>query len=104
MHLPFAAKPATAFAAIIKSEVQGYFRGHQAETDLVILDIIRPEMDGWQTFDLLKQLSEDVRVLLFSGCSIEGKATELLARGCRGTIRKSFSMAELSAKTREALG
>ena len=42
-------------------------------------------------------------MLLSSGYSIDGEATEILERGCDGFIQKPFSIEELSTKIREVL-
>ena len=71
--------------------------------DLVILDMIMPGVSGGQTYDRLKEINPDVKVLLSSGYSIDGQAREILQRGCNGFIQKPFSMNELSKKLREVL-
>ncbi|MBW2260067.1 MAG: response regulator, partial [Deltaproteobacteria bacterium] len=78
-------------------------RKHKDEIDLVILDMIMPDMDGGQTYDQIKEDSPKVKVLLASGYSINGKATEILERGCNGFIQKPFNMKELSRKIRDTL-
>jgi two-component system cell cycle sensor histidine kinase/response regulator CckA len=72
--------------------------------DLVILDMIMPGVSGGETFDRIKAINPEVKVLLSSGYSINGQATEILKRGCNGFIQKPFRMTELSHKIREALG
>ena len=71
--------------------------------DLVILDMIMPEMSGRETYDRLKEISPGIRVLLSSGYSVDGQATEILDRGCNGFIQKPFKVKELSQKLREIL-
>lgn len=71
--------------------------------DLVILDMIMPDMGGGETFDRLKEIDPDIRVLLSSGYSINGQATEILNRGCKGFIQKPFDIKELSLRIREVL-
>lgn len=71
--------------------------------DLVILDMIMPDMGGGETFDRLKEIDPDIKVLLSSGYSINGQATEILNRGCKGFIQKPFDIKELSLKMREVL-
>ena len=79
------------------------YKTHVEEIDLVILDMIMPGMGGGQTYDALKQLSPDIKVLLSSGYSISGEASEILARGCNGFIQKPFNMKQLSEKMRAIL-
>ncbi|MBW1690358.1 MAG: PAS domain S-box protein [Deltaproteobacteria bacterium] len=71
--------------------------------DLVILDMIMPDMGGGEAFDRLKEINPGVKVLLSSGYSIDGKAQEIMARGCGGFIQKPFSVEDLSQKIREIL-
>jgi len=62
-----------------------------------------PDMSGSDTYDRMKKIDPDIKVLLFSGYSINGRATEILDRGCNGFIQKPFKMKELSQKLREIL-
>jgi CheY-like chemotaxis protein len=71
--------------------------------DLVILDMIMPGMGGGETFDRLKAINPDIKVILSSGYSINGQAFEIMARGCRGFIQKPVNIADLSQKIREVL-
>lgn len=78
------------------------FREHSDRIDIVLLDMIMPRMSGGEVYDRLKAMNPDVRVLLSSGYSMEGKAREILERGCNGFIQKPFKMQELST-TMEAI-
>ncbi len=75
--------------------------GSQAAIDLVILDMIMPEMGGGEVFDHLKDVDPDVRVLLSSGYSINGRAQDILDKGCVGFIQKPFTINQLRQKLRE---
>ena len=79
------------------------YRKHKDEIDLIILDMIMPEMGGGETYDQIKEDSPKVKVLLASGYSVNGKATEILKRGCNCFIQKPFNMKELSGRIREVL-
>jgi len=70
---------------------------------MVILDMVMPQMSGGETFEQLKAINPNVKVLLSSGYSIDGRAREILARGCDGFIQKPFSCADLSRKLKEVL-
>ena len=72
------------------------FKKHHETIDLVILDIIMPQMGGGEVFDRLKQVSPQVKVLLSSGYSIDGEASKIMARGCNGFIQKPFDILQLS--------
>jgi two-component system cell cycle sensor histidine kinase/response regulator CckA len=71
--------------------------------DLVILDMLMPDMGGSETYDRLKDINPTVKVLLSSGYSVDGQATEILNRGCDAFIQKPFSIRELSGRIREIL-
>ena len=71
--------------------------------DMVILDMIMPDLGGGAVFDHLKSVRPDVKVLLSTGYSITGQAEEILSRGCSGFIQKPFNINQLSAKIREVL-
>lgn len=71
--------------------------------DMVMLDIIMPVMDGGETYDKLKEIKPDIKVLLSSGYGVNGQATEILNRGCNGFIQKPFDMKTLSKKIRSVL-
>jgi len=79
------------------------YRARQAEIDIVVMDMIMPGMGGGETFDRLKQINPGVKVLLSSGYSINGQASQIMERGCDGFIQKPFNLQQLSVKLREIL-
>ena len=74
------------------------YKKNAAKIDLVIMDMIMPGMGGGETFDHLKEINPDIKVLLSSGYSINGQASEILERGCDGFIQKPFNINQLSEK------
>jgi two-component system, cell cycle sensor histidine kinase and response regulator CckA len=79
------------------------FDENKEHIDIVLLDMIMPDMSGSDTYDRMKEVDPDIKVLLSSGYSINGQATEIMDRGCNGFIQKPFKMKELSRKLREIL-
>lgn len=79
------------------------YTDNQDRVDMLILDMIMPNMSGGETYDKLKEINPDIKILLSSGYSMEGQATEILKRGCNGFIQKPFSVNELSEKIGEIL-
>ncbi len=65
--------------------------------------MVMPDLSGGKVYDELKKIDSDIKVLLSSGYSIDGQASEILRRGCNGFIQKPFSINELSGKLREIL-
>jgi PAS domain S-box-containing protein len=76
---------------------------HWDHIDIILLDLVMPTMGGSEAYDALKQINPDVKVLLLSGYSIDGQATEILRRGCNGFIQKPFNLKELSGEIRQVL-
>lgn len=76
---------------------------HGVAIDLVILDLIMPGMDGGQVFDHIRNLQPDMLVILSSGYSLNGQASDIINRGCDGFIQKPFSLTKLSQKVSQIL-
>ncbi len=83
-----------------KEAVETY-KKKQDDIDCVVLDMVMPTMGGGEAYDRMKEINPDIKVLLSSGYSIDGEATEILKRGCNGFIQKPFRMNELAEKIRE---
>jgi two-component system, cell cycle sensor histidine kinase and response regulator CckA len=84
-------------------EAINVFNDLHAGIDLVILDMIMPGIAGGETFDRLKGINPNCKVLLSSGYSLNGQAAEILERGCAGFMQKPFSLSELSRKIEEII-
>lgn len=71
--------------------------------NLVLLDLVMPEMSGPEVFEKIKVLRKDIRVLMCSGYSLTHQVERLMVRGCNGFIKKPFNINTLSQKIREIL-
>jgi two-component system, cell cycle sensor histidine kinase and response regulator CckA len=74
---------------------------HIAETfdgqiDLALLDIKLPDIDGRHLYPLIMKARSNLKVIVFSGYSIDGPAREILDAGAQGFIQKPFSVSALS--------
>ena len=81
---------------------------HIAETfdgqiDLALLDIKLPDIDGRNLYPLIMEARTNLKVIVFSGYSIDGPAREILDAGAQDFIQKPFSIATLSEKLKEVL-
>jgi len=85
-----------------KEAIEVYQQNRQ-KVAMVILDLIMPEMGGGETYDRLKEMDPNVKVLLSSGYSLGGQATAILKRGCDGFIQKPFNLKDLSEKLRQII-
>ena len=79
------------------------YETNQNKIDIVLLDMVMPGMGGGEIYDALRKIKPDVKVLLCSGYSEGGQASEILQRGCTGFIQKPFNASELSEKLREII-
>lgn len=66
------------------------FREHRMAIDLIILDIIMPEMDGPEAFEHIRGMSTDVPVLISSGYSEDKIASKFLMRDIAGILHKPY--------------
>jgi PAS domain S-box-containing protein len=79
------------------------YKKNMDKIDMVILDMIMPDIGGSEVYDRLKEINPEIKVLLSSGYSINGQATKILNRGCNGFIQKPFNITKLSNKLRKIL-
>ena len=93
----------SALSARSGAEAIEVYRAHQDEIILVILDMIMPDLGGGETYDRLKKISPEIKILLSSGYSINGQASEIMDRGCNGFIQKPFNIKQLSRKIRDVI-
>lgn len=79
------------------------YQTHKHKINLVILDMVMPKASGGDTFDRLKQINPEIKVILCSGYSIDGQATQILDRGCDAFIQKPFNLQALSQQIRAVM-
>jgi CheY-like chemotaxis protein len=74
----------------------------QGEINLVILDIVMPDMSGREAFEKLRTIDPDMRILIASGYSEEEQHHDLIKMGAAGFIGKPFMEDTLLKIIREA--
>jgi two-component system, cell cycle sensor histidine kinase and response regulator CckA len=79
------------------------YEAQYEQIDMVVLDLVMPDMGGGETYDALRAINSDVKVLLSSGYNLDWQAEEILARGCDGFLQKPFNMNELCNNLRMIL-
>jgi PAS domain S-box-containing protein len=79
------------------------YRQNQQRVDVVILDMIMPDMGGGDVYQRLRELNPDIKVILSSGYSINGMASDILNQGCNGFIQKPFNLQEIANKLKEII-
>ncbi len=91
------------FTATSGKDAVDIYRERKDEIDLVILDMIMPDIGGGEAFALMKMVNPKVKVILSSGYSLNGQANSIMKQGCKAFIQKPFSIDELSKRVREVL-
>jgi PAS domain S-box-containing protein len=94
----------TVIAASDGTSALEIYKQHQSRIDLVILDMVMPEMSGGEVFDEIRKISPQSKVLLSSGYSLNGQASRIIARGCNGFIQKPFTLDDLYRQIRRIMG
>jgi two-component system cell cycle sensor histidine kinase/response regulator CckA len=84
-------------------EALNIYKGSKDDIDLVILDMIMPDLDGGETYDRIKKINPGVKVLLSTGYGMDGKAAEIMDRGCNGFLQKPFTIDDLSVQIERIL-
>jgi len=85
------------------SQALELFRRRHAEIALVVLDMLMPEMSGAEVYRQLRAIDPEVKVVLSSGYSEDGQATELLQAGVNAFVQKPFSLRALGRAIRDVL-
>jgi len=84
-------------------EALKYYEKNWQDIDLVIIDMVMPEMGGKDAFIAMKKINPNITALLSSGYSLEGEAQEIIAEGVKGFIQKPFRKADLSIRLADIL-
>ncbi len=79
------------------------YKSGDHDIDIVILDMIMPVMGGVETYNYLKELNPDIKVLFSSGYNIDERASDLLCLENNGFIQKPYKFENLSIKLRAIL-
>jgi PAS domain S-box-containing protein len=78
------------------------FRARRGAVDLVILDVVMPELDGWQAFLRIAELEPRVKVLFTTGYAASVLPEDFAARGAR-FLSKPYKPQALLANVHELL-
>lgn len=88
---------------LAKTGVQGIKKAETA-FDGILLDIMLPDMSGWDVFKKLKKSKEKTKYLLLSALPISSeRMTELKRRGIADYITKPFKREDLVKRIKKAL-
>jgi CheY-like chemotaxis protein len=89
-HLGF-----TVLTAADGQQAVDLYREWGKEIDLVLMDLLMPQMDGVEAFGELRKLNPDVRVVLSSGYSDEDVRSRFAGKSLAGILQKPYTPARL---------
>jgi len=78
-------------------EAVTYFRAHQGEIALVIMDLTMPNMDGHEAFRRIRELDPGARVILSSGFSENDAIFHFQDEGISAFLPKPYRLSQLEA-------
>ncbi len=78
------------------------FMSTEFKIDCVVLDLIMPEMDGPQTFSILRGLKPDVPVILSSGYCCADAILDFSSYGFNGFLQKPYDIVKLQNTIEDA--
>ncbi len=75
----------------------------EGEIDLALLDMVLPGMGGKEIYRRLMEARPGLKVIVYSGFSVDGPVQEILDLGAQGFIQKPFTFERLGKKVAEVL-
>ena len=88
---------------IAKNGSEGLHLALELQFDAIILDIMLPELDGWQVLSRLRQAKRQTPVLLLTALDAVHERVRGFELGADDYLVKPFAFSELLARTRSLL-
>ena len=85
------------------SEAEALFGDHRIDIDLLLTDVVMPEMNGPQLYRRLAKEKDTLRVLFMSGYPQKPTAQSAEADVGANFLQKPFTSLQLARKVREVL-
>ncbi|MBN2711494.1 MAG: PAS domain-containing protein [Planctomycetes bacterium] len=77
-------------------EALEHYRSSWQEIDLILLDMIMPELSGSDTFAAMKEINPGLKVIIISGYSLNKEAQSVIDNGAKEFLGKPFNQAALA--------
>ncbi len=91
------------FSAANGLEALAFCREPENNVNLVITDLIMPEMGGEALLNKLQELAPTMPVIIMTGYLLESRGTELLSAGAAGWLEKPVNLLHLSQELARVL-
>jgi CheY-like chemotaxis protein len=90
---------------LASSGVEGLdlYKRHKDQIDVVLLDLLMPEMNGTACFENLKQVDPEVKVIIATGIGEFEKKKELEEKGIKGYLGKPYRLENIAQKLMDIL-
>jgi two-component system cell cycle sensor histidine kinase/response regulator CckA len=85
------------------AEALEVFNEHDGEVDLVVSDVVMPEMDGPTLLKELRRQQPDLKIIFISGYAEDAFKRNLDEREAFMFLQKPFDLKQLAAAVKEAL-
>lgn len=79
------------------------YKANKSSIDLIILDLIMPEMNGKETLLRLKEINPDVKVLISTGYGDDNIVKDLRYKNVLGFVYKPLNVMTLSEKIKDLM-
>ncbi|MFP4013569.1 MAG: response regulator [Chitinispirillaceae bacterium] len=80
-----------------------FYSNNSHSVDLVILDLMMPGISGKDCIKLLREINDQVKIIISSGYALEEERQKLLSEGVIDILQKPFMAAQLSSVIHNAL-
>lgn len=80
-----------------------YYSKYWKNIDVVIVDMIMPDLNGAQTYYSLKKINEKVKTLVMTGFAIDKEINDAIKNGALGILKKPFRRLHLLKQVEKAL-
>lgn len=80
--------------------VQQIFQEQSGEFDLILLDVMLPDANGYQVFEWIQQKNNAIPIIFLTALDDEGNVVHGLSIGASDYVTKPFRMKELIARIR----
>ena len=79
---------------------------HEIQPDLILLDIMLPDLDGYEIYQMIRNRREweSIRVIFLTAKNRDADIAKGLAMGADAYITKPFSNTELMEEIRKLIG
>jgi len=82
--------------------IDGLQMVYKGKADLVVLDVMMPRMDGWETCNRIREIS-DVPIIMLTAKDKEADALKGFQCGVDDYVTKPFGFSELTARVKAVL-